>query len=215
MADAPLAVGDVLEVRFEGQTGPHRWNNVRHYGVTVAPSGSLATYDVLADMAEFLHDRFYMLFSPELAATWVHSVTRVKRIRPTPSVFAFHADPAAGAVAGDVDEHDDAVVIRFYTSQSGRHRQGRMYLAGIPDADVSSGILTSAKAALLRANANDMFAIPLVTPGPMTIHGYVWSPTLSNDNDPNTLAAYPITQVVVDQVVRKMTRRDWDDPILN
>lgn len=214
MADAPLAVGDVLEVRFEGTVLGNRWNNVRHFAITTAPSGSLATYDVLREAAEVLHDAYFDALSPHLSTDWFHNLTRVKRIRPTDSVFAFHADPAAGAVSGGVDEPDDALVVRFYTSQSGRHRQGRMYIAGLSDADVSAGYYSSTKALLIRASLNDLFSTTVTMPGGMEVFGYVWSPTLSNDGDPLTLAAYPITLVVVDTVVRRMTRRDHNDPLL-
>lgn len=214
MADAPLAVGDVLEVRFEGMTSQNRWNNVTHFAITTAPSGSLDTWEVLREAAEVLHDAFYAALSPYLCLDWTHELTRVKRIRPGPSVFAFHAIPGAGVVAGSVDEPDDALVVRFYTTQAGRSRQGRMYVAGLADSDVVAGYYSSTKALLMRAALADLFTTPVTMPGGMEIHGYVWSPKLSNDGDPGTLAAYPIVRIVIDTVVRRMTRRDHNFPLL-
>lgn len=210
MADAPLTVGDVLEVRFEGTVAGQRWNNVRHFAITTAPSGSLDTYDVLREAAETLHDAYFAALSPHLCTYWVHALTRVKRIRPGASVFAFHADPAAGVVVGAPDEPDDALVVRFYTSQSGRSRQGRMYIAGMADADVTAGFFDQTKALLIRASLFDLFGTTVTMQGGMEIFGYVWSPTLSNDGDPNTLAAYPVKRVYVDTVVRRIVRRDYD-----
>lgn len=208
MADANLAIGDVIEVRFEGLVNQSRWNNVTHFAVLTLPPDPEEIYENLRELAELLHDAYYAAFDAFLAQSWYHTLTRVKRIRPTPSVFSFHAETAAGMVTGGVDEPDDALVIRFYTSQSGRSRQGRLYLAGIPDASVEDGLFDATEAVLLKAQANDLFNTVRTTPNGMQVHGYVWSPTLSNDGDPATLGAYPITMVSVDRVIRRQKRRD-------
>lgn len=208
MADANLAVGDVIEARFEGSVGGSRWNNVTHWAVLVLPPDPEEIYDNLTELAEVLHDAYYAAFDGFLATTWAHTLTRVKRIRPTDSVFAFHANPQAGSVTGDVDEPDDALVIRLYTSQSGRSRQGRIYLAGIPDSEVDGGYYDQANALLMKAQANDLFNTVKTTPNGMQVHAYVWSRKLSDDGDPLTLGAYPVTRVAVDRIVRKQTRRD-------
>lgn len=214
MADAPLTVGDLLEVRFEGQILSNRWNNVIHVAVTVAPSNPDAIYDNLKVLSSNLLTAYYNAIGAELSNVWTLDLCRVKRIRPTASVFAFSADPTAGTVVTGIDEPDDAVVCRLYTSQAGRSRQGRIYIAGIPDADVVSGILDATTASELADQLLEFFVGPIMGSNGMEVHCYVWSPKLSNDGDPATLAAYPVTNVFIDRVVRRMTRRDFKTPIL-
>lgn len=212
MEDAILAVGDVIEVRFEGYVEASRWNNVTHWAILTLPPDPEQVYDNLSELAELLHDAYYAAFDAFCATSWSHTFTRVKRIRPTPSVFAFHATPGSGLVTGQTDEPDDALVIRLYTSQQGRSRQGRMYLAGIPDSEVVGGVYDSAEALLLKAQANDLFNTVRTTPNGMQVHAYVWSKKLSDDGNPATLGAYPVTRVAVDKVIRRQTRRDQKTP---
>lgn len=212
MADADLAVGDVLEVRFEGYVGAARWNNVTHWAILTIPPDPDDIYDHLTSLADVLHTAYYNAFDAFLSNAWQHTYTRVKRIRPTASVFAFHAEGNGGLVTGTVDEPDDALVIRLYTSQAGRSRQGRIYLAGIPDADVENGVYDDAQAVLLKAQANDLFNVVKTTPEGMEVHAYVWSRKLSDDGNPATLGAYPVTRVAVDKVIRRQTRRDFPIP---
>jgi len=214
MADADLAVGDVLECRFEGTILGNRWNNVIHLAITTAPTNPDEIYENLSALADSMHTAFFNAVSPNLVTTWVLNLTRIKRIRPTPSVFAFFADAMTGAVTGEVDEPDDAIVCRLYTSQAGRSRQGRIFIAGIPDAEVSIGLLSSTVADELAADLGVFFVGPITGSNGLTVSCYVWSPKLSNDGDPLTLAAYPVKRVFIDRVVRRMTRRDWNDPVL-
>lgn len=214
MADAPLAVGDVIEVRFEGQVLSNRWNNVIHVAITVAPSDPDDIYDHLKALAATMFSTYFNAVSAELSNVWTLDLCRVKRIRPTASVFAFFADPTAGAVGSGIDEPDDAIVCRLYTSQAGRSRQGRIYIAGIPDVDVASGILAEGTADELATQLQAFFVGPITGTAGMEVHCYVWSPKLSNDGDPLTLAAYPVTHIYIDRIVRRMTRRDFKNPLL-
>lgn len=214
MADAPLAIGDLFEVRFEGQVNGNRWNNVRHMALNTLPAVPGETYAHLLAWAEDLHDAYTNGFNDLWTSACIFELTRIKRIRPTPSVFAFFARQEPGVVSGGTDEPDDAAVIRFYTSQAGRSRQGRTFFPGIPDANVNDGILDAGYASDLLAAADGFYLGDVTMSDAAVLNFYVYSRKLSDDGDPLTLGAYPITHVMVDQVVRRMTRRDHKYPLL-
>jgi len=214
MADAPLTVGDVLEVRYEGTIAGNRWNNVIHVAITEVPGGTPDTYALLVEAAEAMFDAWLNALGPLLSQYWVLELCRIKRIRPTASVFAFFANPTAGTVTGVIDEPDDAIVVRLYTSQAGRSRQGRVYIPGVPDDVVQGGYASTTFIDDLLGNLETFFLGPITFDSGLVVHCYVWSPTLSNDEDPTTLAAYPVVRIFADSVIRRQTRRDYKNPQL-
>lgn len=142
---APLAVGDVVEVTYEGTLSSQTILSVLHLRVTTAPSGGTSAEVQLLDLANWLADKTVNAFLAKylLAAANNFSMyqVRTQKIYPARTIFATSLVNEPGAFAFPATTPNLAASIEKKSLTVGRKGIGRLQFGPVPNTQMSGGYL--------------------------------------------------------------------------
>lgn len=147
-----MAVNDKYKITVVGLLHSQYILNVFHFNETTAVTSVSPPEQWYRDaFKDWINPEFLTLVSNQYQ--WVETV--VQRIRPTPQLLAhiFAETSLVGTQTGEALPPQDAAVITLYGTFGRRADRGRKYFAGLPEADHTSGVLTSAALGRLQALA--------------------------------------------------------------
>lgn len=174
------------------------------YGVSVDPGVTVADVgDLAAECAQAFIDNALDLISNQYSVTETVATVQLGVVGVDDPVIGTSAASGTGAQVGDPVPQNTAFLVHKRTATGGRGGRGRMYLPGVPEAQVNHvGALTGA--AVTAGNLNleqfrlDVNFAPTVT-SMVLLH-----------NSPGAYAAalpHPITALTLDTIVSTQRRR--------
>lgn len=136
-----MAAGDIWEASFQYQNAGGQFANVLHMESDVEVSPTLESFGtaMAAGFAAGIAASFMPCCSDETTLVCAH----VRRVAPTGSrVFASYVDSGtAGGFAFPAVSAQVAAVISKYTAVNDKTGRGRIYVAGIPESEVTLGAI--------------------------------------------------------------------------
>jgi len=163
-----MAVNDWYEVTTDMSVQGEHCYNVFNFRETVGAGGDVPAQD-LADA-----------FDAAITADWAALLSNLttlncyyaRRISPAPGVAYTKIVNEQGAVAGDPLPTTSAALLSWYGLTAGPRTRGRSYMAGLPEAVQSGGLLEDAAQIALEAFA-DLLKTPVVGGGTWELG--IWS----------------------------------------
>lgn len=202
-----MAVGDIYEVRLEGETvETTRWNMVCHYRKTVEGTANLF------DSARYLAESIGASFGGGDLLTLMHDSssllsTRANRVWPTIGVSADSntGSGSGGQSASDPMPSDVAVVCSKRTDEPGPRFRGRNFWTGMSEVQQDAGLFSAVLAGQLQTAFENLLTFPGPDSGGNEWEGVVFSRTQV------AAAAAPvyavITRVLLDRRCRTIRGR--------
>lgn len=122
----PMAVGDLMEVKFYCLQAEQVGINVRHYAVTAMAGAGLTELQLAIGFATLLAPKYKQLIAEGARFEGVG----VRKIRPLPvSMEAFSANGSGpGTVTGDTLPRQVTGLLSLRTNEAGPRRRGRVYV---------------------------------------------------------------------------------------
>lgn len=171
-----MAIGDVLQARFESVQGNQAAENIRQFRV----SAEVAPVPTYGDVASGLGG----IIGPELRALMSSSATyrgcAVRRISPLPLTLEQMSTNQAGvgAIAGDPLPPQVSGIVTLRTAMAGRRFRGRFYVPFPAESDNTSGHIPSSGYLSALINLQNSLALATVITvglGSITVIPVIWS----------------------------------------
>jgi len=202
----PLEPNDIVEVRFRYKLAGQNVFNILHFRVPVDASGTTVTVENVPDAAEIMYwDRIDNQGIRDASSSQLELLDTTAQVVHPYRGLAFPKTPEnpLGEDISDALPPTNCVVIRKKGVNAGKHYQGRMYLPGVPIADVTDGALRGAGVTAYGPIADIMEDVLTVVHDDDTLD---LLPVIYNQQSPGDSKEVFVGQL--DSIIRQQRRRE-------
>lgn len=132
---------DCYQVRIVGRMEGQETNNVLHFRYLSGASD----VDVDLHLIQVLMQCFITHVLPVLASAWTLERVVWKRVSPTvgPEIISIPVGAGAGGTPTAALPSFCSAVLSIRTKEGGRRKRGRMYIAGLPEAETTNSLFNT------------------------------------------------------------------------
>lgn len=198
-----MAVNDVWQVTAWFAAGVETAATSIHYRLTTEGDDDITTQgnDLASELATLYTALLEAISTSEVS---LNAVT-AHRISPLGSrVYVFFPTGAVGAITGEGNAAQLAVLVSVYTDLLNKSGRGRMYLPFPAETIANSGQLITSNAAAINVALGNMLTTPLSTSGGNEWESVVYSHTI---NQANAIVDWQLQPVLATQKRRRQSRQ--------